>query len=120
LRIVLKYIRYSKDRKKLRQIIEEDESYHNVPRETATLINTVTNSNLKISQGRENVDMCEAIKGIYEDGKAEGIAEGEAKGRAETLLEMAKEMLADNTPVETIMKYTKLSLSKIQEIASEM
>lgn len=81
--IILKYIRYSKDRKKLKQMIEEDESYRDVQRETATLINTVTSSNLKISQGEESVDMCEAIKGIFEDGKAEGIVEGEAKGKAE-------------------------------------
>lgn len=87
LRIILKYIRYSKDRKKLKQMIEEDESYRDVQRETATLINTVTSSNLKISQGEESVDMCEAIKGIFEDGKAEGIVEGEAKGRAEGIVE---------------------------------
>lgn len=31
----------------------------------------------------ENTDMCEAIKGIFEDGKAEGIAEGRAEGIAE-------------------------------------
>ncbi len=35
----------------------------------------------------ENTDMCEAIKGIFEDGKAEGRAEGEAKGRAEGIAE---------------------------------
>ena len=64
--------------------------------------------------------MCEAIKGIFEDGKAEGIAKGIAEGRLETLLEMAREMLADNTPIETVMKYTKLPLSKIQEIVAEM
>lgn len=97
-------------------MIEEDESYRNVPRETVTLINTVTNSKLKIGQGEENVDMCEAIKGIFEDGRAERIAEG----RLESLLEMAKEMLADNIPIETVMKYTKLPLSKIQELAVEM
>lgn len=111
LRAVLKYIKYSKDKKKLKQMIEEDESYRDVQRETVTLINTVTNSNLKISQGEESVDMCEAIKGIFEDGKAEG----ESKSR----LEIAKEMLADNVPIETIMKYTKLPLSKIQELSYE-
>lgn len=47
------------------------------------MLNIVTNSELRYNQGKESVDMCEAIKGIRDDAKAEGKAEGLAEGLAE-------------------------------------
>ena len=45
-------------------------------------------------------------------GKAEGKAEGRAEGKAE----VAKAMLKNNLPVETIMAYTGLSKEEIQKL----
>ena len=40
------------------------------------MVNVVTNSNLHYDNGEECVDMCEAIEGIRNDAKAEGVEEG--------------------------------------------
>ena len=46
------------------------------------------------------------------EGKAEGLAEGEAKG----FEKVALDMLADNKPIEEIVKYSHLSMEKVLEL----
>ena len=48
-----------------------------------------------------------------EKGREEGLVEGLEKGRKEQALEMARQMMADNLPVETIIKYTHLNKEDI-------
>ena len=45
--------------------------------------------------------------------RAEGRAEGHAEGRDERNTEMALDMLADNKPIEEIVKYSHLSMEKV-------
>jgi predicted transposase/invertase (TIGR01784 family) len=54
-------------------------------------------------------------KGI-EKGKVEGIAEGEQRGERAKAIAIAKTMLADKFPVETIVKYTGLTQEEILKI----
>ena len=67
LSLALKYIKYSKDKKRLRRIIQEDTAFKTVSRRTADMVNIVTNSNLHYADGEERVNMCEAIEGIRND-----------------------------------------------------
>lgn len=61
------------------------------------------------------------------DGRAEGRAEGLAEGRAEGLaegreqgyIEMALVMLANNEPIEKIVKYTHLSREKVLDLRNK-
>jgi predicted transposase/invertase (TIGR01784 family) len=46
--------------------------------------------------------------------------EGKAEGRDEKAIEIAKEMIQDNEPIEKIQKWTKLPLSAIRELAKEL
>jgi len=50
--------------------------------------------------------------------KAEEKAEarGKAEGKAEEKMEIAKEMIADNEPIEKIIKYTGLTLEQIEDL----
>ena len=50
--------------------------------------------------------------------KAEEKAEarGKAGGKAEEKMEIAKEMIADNEPIEKIIKYTGLTLEQIEDL----
>ena len=58
------------------------------------------------------------------EGRAEGLAEGRVEGRAEGRVEgrddertaVALDMLADNEPIEKIVKYSHLPESKILEL----
>ena len=97
LSLALKYIKYSKNKKKLRQIVNEDSAYKTVSRRTADMVNIVTNSNLKYDEGEERVDMCEAIEGIRNDalieGREEGIEIGVEKGVLKTLFGLVKDGL---------------------------
>ncbi|MEI6411809.1 MAG: hypothetical protein WCR52_20625, partial [Bacteroidota bacterium] len=58
----------------------------------------------------------ESEKNVINTAKLEGIAEGRAAGRAEGIEKIACEMLKDGLPVETISKYTGLSVEDIQKI----
>lgn len=84
---LLKFIKYSKDKKRLEEVVAEDAAFKNISKRTADAINTITHSELKFPEEKETVDMCKAIQDIRKDaiaeGKAEGRAEGKAEGRAE-------------------------------------
>ena len=84
---LLKFIKYSKDKKRLEEVVAEDAAFKNISKRTADAINTITHSEMKFPEGKETVDMCKAIQDIRKDaiaeGKAEGRAEGKAEGRAE-------------------------------------
>jgi len=49
---------------------------------------------------------------LLERREKEGIAKGKAEGRHEEAVEIALQMLADNLPVEQIVKYTKLTIEE--------
>ena len=51
-----------------------------------------------------------------EEGKAEGKAEGISEGKNERNIEIAKNMLKDNIPVESISKYISLSIDEIKNL----
>ena len=86
LREVLSYIKYSKDPQKLTGLLQNNPRMR-LQTEAARVIQTITNTPMKIPEGEEEVDMCEAIEAMIrestEKGKAEGRAEGRAEGKAE-------------------------------------
>jgi len=58
----------------------------------------------------------EGLREGFDLGKAEGKAEGRTEGKAEGKAEVAKAMLKNNLPVETIMACTGLSKKEIQSL----
>lgn len=72
LREVMMYIKYSKDKKKLDEIIERDPKFQSVERQAAEVINVVTGSKLKYPRGKGEVNMCLAIQQMREESKIEG------------------------------------------------
>ena len=53
----------------------------------------------------------------YEDGVEKGISQGIQQGAQQKAIETAKNMLKDNLDIQTIIKYTGLSLNEIQTLA---
>ena len=89
LREVLEYIKYSKDKKKLRKLVE------NNPRMTmevnaARVIRAVTGTKFRISEETEVVDMCQAIDEMMADSREDGMKEGVEKGKFEALSNLLK------------------------------
>jgi hypothetical protein len=74
LKYVMTYVRYSDDKNKLMSYARENDIVLNI--ESVTIINALTNSNLKIEEGKEKVHMCKALDDLIEDGRIEGRNEG--------------------------------------------
>lgn len=72
LREVMLYIKYSKNKAKLDEIIERDSNFQSVERQAAEVINVVTGSKLKYPKGKGDVNMCQAIQQMREESKIEG------------------------------------------------
>ncbi len=60
-------------------------------------------------------DLYNVIDTAFSDGKAEGLTEGEAKGDKKARLETARAMLADGMALETVLKYTGLTVADVAE-----
>ncbi len=71
--------------------------------------NTIETAEYK---GREE-GRAEGLAEGLEKGLAEGMEKGMEKGRKEQALDMARQMIADNMPIEQILKYTHLSKEDI-------
>lgn len=73
LREVLLYIKYSKDKKKLSEILESDKArFHEVERRAADVIRVITNSNFKYGEKELKIDVCQAIKEMQEEAQKIG------------------------------------------------
>ena len=77
--IVMKFIKQSRDKKKMLENIENHKEFRNVSNLSATLINEATGLNLKINKEQEKIDMCQAMKEIIKD----AIKEEKEKTKAE-------------------------------------
>ncbi len=53
---------------------------------------------------------------LQEDAEELALAENFNEGQEKKAIEIAKEMLADNEPIEKIVKYTKLSIEEIEKL----
>ena len=80
MREIMRYIKYSDDKEKLNEIIKGEQRFKNVERSAVEIINAVTNSNMKIEEGKELIDVCLAIQEIREESRREGEIRGEIRG----------------------------------------
>ena len=56
------FIRYSKDKEKLAEVIAQDADYEHLDRRTVEVINEVAKAGIQIPQGAEEVNVCIAIQ----------------------------------------------------------
>lgn len=71
LREVLGYIKYSRDKTKLRNYIAHNPRMK-LEEEAVQVIKTITKTPIKIKTGGEKTDMCQAVDEMIEDGRNEG------------------------------------------------
>ena len=116
LREVLLYIKYSKEKEKLMELLKNDTGFRNLKTETAIMLNTLTNSELKINEEREETSMCLAIDELRE----EAIELGRREGRENSRRELIRKMLMNHETMDKIKEYTGYTQEKIDEIAKEL
>ena len=91
LREVMLYLKYSKDKIKLSEIVSTNENFKHIDIKAARVINGITRSNFKWNDKEEEIDMCEAIKGLVEDARNEGEMQGKIEGKIEGRLDSQRE-----------------------------
>lgn len=109
LREVLLYIKYSKDKAKLDEIIEENSKFRSMERQAAEVINVVTGSKLKYPEGKGDVNMCQAIQQMREESKIEGailMCKNLGVSLADTIKQIAEMFhLSESESNETVKQY---------------
>jgi hypothetical protein len=108
LKEVLSFIKYSKDKKKVLELVEKEESFRYVNRDTVEVINAITGANLPIMENEEGMDMCQAIKELMEDAAAEARAEV----RAEAIKEKEEKIAITEKSVRMLMDKAGLTLEE--------
>ena len=104
-REVLTFIKYSKDKKKLLELVQ-NKRFQSIDLLAAEVINECTNSHLPLTtDNKEDVNMCQAIDEIRED------------SRIEARKEMAIALLKKNImPLAEIAELTKLSVEEVNAL----
>ena len=122
---VLEYIRVSRDKEKLIQLLQKDPRYSRMERDSANLINIVTNSNLTYPEEGDEINMCKAIEDMRAEAKAKGRAEGREEGRAEgnterILTDLKNVMDSINVSIEEAMEILKIDPLQRQKYAARV
>ncbi|MBR4945024.1 MAG: Rpn family recombination-promoting nuclease/putative transposase [Peptococcaceae bacterium] len=102
---VLKFIKYSKEKDKIKQLLAED-TYKHMDYMAAKVLSSCTHMNVNLEENKEEIDMCQAIDELVEDGRAEGFAESQ--------LIIALKLLKE--PAFTSDKVAELTGLSIQEV----
>ena len=71
MREVLFFIKYSKDKQKLAELLEKNKArFQAIERRAMDVIQSVTNAGLKYSRRKERIDMCQALQEMIMDARA--------------------------------------------------
>lgn len=109
LRQVLKYIKYSEDKQKLKKLAQCDDEFRAVERVAVDVINAVTNSNIEILEGEEVVDMCKGLVDWAEESREEGRIEERKENIAKCISIFRKRNISDEIIIEDLMEEFKLT-----------
>lgn len=109
LREVMLYIKYSKDKKTLNKIVQEDIKFQSMERQAAEVINVVTGSKLKYPEGKGEVNMCLAIQQMREESEIKGavlMCKNLGISLAETVKQIAEMFdLSENESDNSVKQY---------------
>ena len=133
MRKVLTFIKYAKDKEKMKEIMsEEDSDFYHVDRETAQFIKEMTGVNIEIQEGEENVNMCKAWEDMAIDMKNEGLQlglrqgeqiglrQGEQRGLQENRFLVIKNMLQRGYSDEDILAIAECEPEDIEQVRRQL
>lgn len=121
LREVLKFIKYSKDKKKLYHMVENDPKFHRIEQKAGRVINVTTGAEIKMDESEEYVDMCQAIRDIREEGRQEGRQEGRNEGKQREKEDIILRMLRKGTfTYEEIAELIGVSVDKVKAMGTQL
>ncbi|MBW4480613.1 MAG: Rpn family recombination-promoting nuclease/putative transposase [Tolypothrix brevis GSE-NOS-MK-07-07A] len=100
--------------------ITESRTQSNVAASTAILAGLVLNQEVIKRVLRSDI-MRESViyQEILEEGRTEGKTEGRTEGRTEALLEVARNLLNTNMPLEQVARVTGLTVEQLQQLQTQ-
>ena len=97
MREVLNFIKYSKDKRKLAQIMQADaERFKHMEREAVQLLNLVTGAEMEMDEDEEVVNMCKAIQDMRKEERE--------LGQQESKRQIMQSMLAHGYTLDEVME----------------
>ena len=101
MREVMNFIKYSKDKRKLAQIMQADEErFKHMEREAVQLLNLVTGAEMEMDEEKEVVNMCKAIQDMREEERELGWQEGKQESKRQIM----QSMLAHGYTLDEVME----------------
>lgn len=123
---VFDFIRCSGDRKKLAELVRNDERFRRMEEDAYEVVTKYVKANRLIKvkdkyKGKDGkVNMCQALEELIEDGRKEGKAEGKALGLAEGRKEIVLRMYEDGKlDVKSACMYLECTQEKFWEYVEE-
>ena len=118
LNVVLKYLKYSSDKREFVKKVGQDAAFQSVSKRTVDMLNAVADAKISYEAEEEQVNMCQAMQELIDNAKAEGEAKGVQigveRGRLETLKENAASMRADGWDDETIARILRVGVADVK------
>ena len=107
------FIKYSKDKRKLRELTSQSPGFRSLELKAARVIDSITGINLRFTETEGSVNMCQAVQEMCDDARAEGLSQGLQKQALLT----AQRMLQDpRFSPEDISKYSGLPLTEVLKL----
>ena len=117
LREVMLFIKYAKDKRKLKELTSENSSFQSLELKAARVIDSITGINLRFTETERSVNMCQAVQEMCDDARAEGRTAGLAEGLQEQAMLTAQRMLQDpRFSPEDISRFSGLSLEDVLKL----
>ena len=121
LREVMLFIKYAKDKRKLKELTSENSSFQSLELKAAQVIDSITGINLRFTETERSVNMCQAVQEMCDDARAEGhasgLSEGHAQGLQDQALLTAQRMLQDSRfSPEDISRFSGLPLEDVLKL----
>ena len=117
LKQIFNFLKYAKDKRKLKELINNDPAYQELDEEAYDMIAACTHAVRLISINKTyrkdgKVDMCQALEEMLADEREEGREEG----RENTQKEIARKMLDKGMDINSISELSGLSIEEINDI----
>ena len=102
-------MKYSEDKDKLSDIVERDEKFKAIARDTAEVIKAVTGTDIMINESEESVNMCKAIQDIRLEGIEQGVEQGVERTIVMTIHILRSMGMTDEEIVYKIVENSNIS-----------
>ena len=117
LREVMLFIKYVKDKRKLKELTSENSGFQSLELKAARSIDSITGIHLRFTETERSVNMCQAVQEMYDDARAKGHLAGRTEGLQDHALLTAQRMLEDSRfSPEDISRFSGLPLEDVLKL----